>query len=76
MAGLEPLVGDKWSEDSTKIFKELVDAGEGNSFFLTRVGNGSMVQITDWNGVDLGGALMELELVKASTSDEVKGMVV
>ena len=76
LAGVEPLVGDKWSEESTKIFKELVDAGEGNSFFLTRVGNGSMVQITDWNGVDLGGALIELELVKASTSDEVKGMVV
>ena len=74
LAGVEPLVGDNWSEESTETFKELVDVDAGNFYFVTRVGSDAKVKVADLNGLDFGDALVELDLVKASKSDRVEGM--
>ena len=74
LAGVEPLVGDKWSEESTENFKELVDVDAGNFYLVTRVGRGSMVQVVDSTGLDLGDALVELELAKPSALDTGEGI--
>ena len=73
LAGLQPLHGEVWSDESLETFKELVDMDGGSTFLITpqtQDKDGYKVIMVDEEGMDIRDVLIELN--QGRSSDMVK----
>ena len=72
MAGLQPLHGEVWSDESLETFNELVDMDGGSTFLITPQTHdmdGYKVIMVDEEGMDMRDVLLELN----QASCEIEG---